>query len=283
MRFTFLGTASAFGYPQPFCTCADCTKARREGGKNLRKRSTALVNDDLLIDLGPDILTASYMHQVSLTNVRYCLQTHPHSDHLDLSHLLSRSLDLNTPTETLHFYASPATLAYADEFFQQNLSPHRLSDPQTAEDLRLVLHPVAPYETFSAGPYQVTALKANHAPNFQALIYAISSNGRAVLYGTDTEALPEETWQALKSLSYAFDLVIFDHTNGSNPPAYGHLNAQLVTEHTQRMRQEGILKEGGETYITHISHGGNPTHEALAEASRPRGYQVAYDGLVLDL
>ena len=283
MRFTFLGTASAFGYPQPFCTCADCTKARQEGGKNLRKRSAALINDDLLIDLGPDILTASYMHHISLANVRYCLQTHPHADHLDLSHLLSRSLNLDTPPDMLHFYASPATLAYADELFQRDLAGYHLDTPQAAEELHLALHTVSPFETFSAGLYQVTALRANHAPNFQALIYAIAAEGQAVLYATDTEALPEETWQALNALNFAFDLVIFDHTNGINPPAYGHLNAQLVTGHTRRMRQEGILKESGEVYITHIAHGGNPTHEALVEASRQNGYRVAYDGLVLDL
>jgi len=55
------------------------------------KRSAALINDDLPIDLGPGIMAASHMHSRALDEVRYCLQTHPHSDHLDLSHLLSRS------------------------------------------------------------------------------------------------------------------------------------------------------------------------------------------------
>lgn len=283
MKFTFLGTASAFGYPQPFCTCADCSKARQEGGKNLRKRSSALINDDLLIDLGPDILTASYMHHIPLTNTRYCLQTHPHSDHLDLSHLLSRSLDKDSPPETLHFYASAATLAYADEYFKQHLAPYRLSSQNASEELRLTLHTISPFETFTAGPYQVTALKANHAPNFQALIYAISANDKAILYATDTEALPEETWQVLQNLKYAFDLVVFDHTNGSKPPAYGHLNDQLVTEYTHRIYQEGILKDSGKVYITHIAHGGNPPHDTLVKSSQQSGYQVAYDGLELDL
>jgi phosphoribosyl 1,2-cyclic phosphodiesterase len=50
-----------------------------------------LINDDLLIDLGPDIMSASHIHGCSLEGVRYCLQTHPHADHLDLSHLLSRA------------------------------------------------------------------------------------------------------------------------------------------------------------------------------------------------
>ena len=91
MTLTFLGTAAANGFPESFCKCGNCTKARALRGPSLRKRSAALINDDLLIDLGPDIMAASHAHACPLDNVRYCLQTHPHADHLDLSHLLSRS------------------------------------------------------------------------------------------------------------------------------------------------------------------------------------------------
>src|SRR6202043_1858462 len=59
------------------------------------------------IDLGPDIMSASQMHGCSLDEVRYCLQTHPHADHLDLSHLLSRSPAYGVVgAPVLDFYAS---------------------------------------------------------------------------------------------------------------------------------------------------------------------------------
>ncbi len=83
MLLTFLGTGSAEGYPNAFCRCGNCERARTLGGRSLRKRSSALINDDLLIDFGPDIMTASFMHSRSLASVRYCLQTHSHADHLD--------------------------------------------------------------------------------------------------------------------------------------------------------------------------------------------------------
>ena len=51
MRITFLGTADSSGYPHPFCGCANCAEARGLGGPSIRLRSSALVNDDLLIDL----------------------------------------------------------------------------------------------------------------------------------------------------------------------------------------------------------------------------------------
>ena len=62
MQLTFLGTAAANAYPEAFCGCANCQQARTLGGPSLRKRSAALVNDDLLIDLGPDIHTAAALH-----------------------------------------------------------------------------------------------------------------------------------------------------------------------------------------------------------------------------
>src|SRR5262249_28510046 len=66
---TFLGTAAANAFPEAFCSCRNCTQARSAGGKSLRKRSAALINDDLLIDLGPDIMSASQIHGRSLQQV----------------------------------------------------------------------------------------------------------------------------------------------------------------------------------------------------------------------
>ena len=54
MMLTFLGTAAANAYPEAFCQCDNCEQARALGGPSLRKRSAALINDDLLIDLGPE-------------------------------------------------------------------------------------------------------------------------------------------------------------------------------------------------------------------------------------
>ena len=53
MDITFLGTAAANAYPEAFCRCVTCERARALGVPSLRKRSALLVNDDLLIDLGP--------------------------------------------------------------------------------------------------------------------------------------------------------------------------------------------------------------------------------------
>src|SRR5258708_38383089 len=91
MTITFLGTAATNAFPEAFCKCPNCAQARTLGGPSLRKRSAALINNDLLIDLGHDIMSASHMHGCSLDEVRYCQQTNQHADHIDLSTLLTRS------------------------------------------------------------------------------------------------------------------------------------------------------------------------------------------------
>jgi len=282
MKITFLGTSAANAFPEAFCKCGNCEQARGLGGRSLRKRSSILVNDDLLIDLGPDIMGASHMHGCSLINVRYCLQTHPHADHLDLSHLLSRSPGFGVvDAPTLNFYASAETLARAAETFARDLAGYSLLSLDAEKDLNLKIYTVEPLKPFTFGHYSVTAFPANHAPTMGAMLYAIQSDGRTVFYGTDTATLQEETWRAFHRYKLQFDVVILDHTYGPNQPGSDHLSAHQVIDHVSRMRDEGLLRRNGRTFATHIAHEGNPAHPALEEFAKQNGYEVAYDGLVL--
>jgi phosphoribosyl 1,2-cyclic phosphate phosphodiesterase len=240
MRVAFLGTSAANAYPEAFCTCDRCQKAREIGGPSLRKRSAALINDDLLLDLGPDIMAASQIHGISLTNVRYCLQTHPHADHLDLSHLLSRSPPFGViGAPRLHFYASSATLARANRTFERDLWGYGLFDAQVKAELNLEIHHVQPLQPLVVGPYRVIGFPANHAPGLGALLYAIEFGGHSVFYGTDSASLFEETWQAFHQYNLRFDLVVLDHTYGPGEVGGDHLCAHEVAEHAKRLREEG--------------------------------------------
>ena len=40
-----------------------------------------LVNDDLIIDLGPDTQTAMTMYDKDMRKIKYLLQTHIHANH----------------------------------------------------------------------------------------------------------------------------------------------------------------------------------------------------------
>ncbi len=279
LTITFLGTGAAEGIPNAFCRCRNCEAARRAGGASLRKRSAALVGDDLLIDLGPDIMAAAQVHGCPLTEVRYCLQTHPHADHLDLSHLLSRSPAYGVPdAPRLEFFASGETLGRAAEMFVY-LSGLPLLEAETGVELNCAFHAVRPLATFAAGPYQVTPFPANHAPGLGALCYAVEREGRSLFYGTDTARFPGATRDAPRGRR--FDLMVLDHCYGPAESGDDHLGARDIAEYVPQFRPEGILAPGGRVFATHIAHAGNPSHPELAAFARAHGYEIAYDGLVL--
>jgi phosphoribosyl 1,2-cyclic phosphate phosphodiesterase len=284
MIITFLGTAAANAFPEAFCKCRNCAEARKLGGPSLRKRSAALINDDLLIDLGPDIMVASQMHGCPLDNVQYCLQTHPHADHLDLSHLLSRSPAYGVVgAPVLNFYASRETLERAAETFERDLADYRLWSPEAEALLNFKIHQIQPLESLTVGRYSVMAFPANHAPGMGAMLYAIETEGRSVFYGTDTAALFERTWQAFRRYEMRFDVVILDHTYGPDQPGSDHLSAHQLVEQADRMRAEGVLGPHSRVFATHIAHEGNPVHPDLAAFAIVHGYEVAFDGLALKI
>ena len=284
MTITFLGTAAANAFPEAFCKCRNCAQARTLGGPSLRKRSAALINNDLLIDLGPDIMSASHMHGCSLDEVRYCLQTHPHADHLDLSHLLSRSPAYGVVgAPVLNFYASGETLERAAETFDRDLAGYGLLSPEAEKYLNFRIHQIQPLEAFAVGTYSVMAFPANHAPGVGAMLYAIEAAGCAVFYGTDTATPFEQTWQTFRQHKMRFDVVILDHTYGPEQPGSDHLSARQVIEHANRMRAEGVLGPHARVFATHIAHEGNPAHPDLAAFAKEHGYEVAYDGLVVPI
>ena len=284
MIVTFLGTSAANAYPEAFCKCDNCMRARALGGASLRKRSSILINDDLLVDLGPDIMTASQMHGCSLSNVRYCLQTHPHADHLDLSHLNSRSPGYGViGAPRLHFYASKETLQRAAQTFERDLDDYNLLSPDAEKRLNLEIHTVEPFEPFTFDGYRVTAFPSNHAPEIGALLYSVEQGDKAIFYATDTANLPLETWQAFYDFKMRFDLVILDHTYGPDQQGNDHLSAHQVIEHVTRMRKEGFLKPNARVFATHIAHEGNPPHPDLVAFGEKNGYEIAFDGLVFEI
>jgi phosphoribosyl 1,2-cyclic phosphate phosphodiesterase len=284
MRITFLGTAAANAFPEAFCRCRNCERARTLGGPSLRKRSAVVINKDLLIDLGPDVMAAAQIHGCPLGEVRYCLQTHPHADHLDLSHLLSRSPAFGVVgAPVLHFYASPETTRRAAKTFIRDLADYSLLAPEAEKELNVRIRQINPLEYFNVGSYSVMAFPANHAPGMGAMLYSVEENGCAVFYGADTATLLEETWHAFRHYNMQFDLVILDHTYGKDQLGSDHLSAEEVVEHANRLRNEGVLKPDGRVFATHIAHEGNPPHPELAAFAKQHGYEVAHDGLIITL
>lgn len=279
----FLGTAASEGYPDAFCDCANCQRARILGGESLRKRSSVLIDDELLIDLGPDLMAASQMHGRSLGCIRYCIQTHEHQDHLDPAHLISRSPSCGVmDAPRLHFYGSPGALARAAAgALGARLTPDGLADPAASERMNVTVHAIEPFQVFAVGPYVVSSVRATHDPTIAAMLHIITRDDRTLFYATDTGSFPEETWDALRAWGYRFNVVAMDHTFGWAARATGHQNAEQFREQVARMRDEGLLADDARIYATHIAHHSNPVHPELVARAAESGYLVAYDGLVV--
>ena len=75
MKLKYLGTAAAEGVPALFCDCDTCRRSKLLGGKNIRSRSQAVINDDLLIDLPCDHFMHLIQNQIDFRNIKYCLIT----------------------------------------------------------------------------------------------------------------------------------------------------------------------------------------------------------------
>jgi phosphoribosyl 1,2-cyclic phosphate phosphodiesterase len=258
--------------------------ARQAGGPSLRKRTSALVNDDLLIDLGPDLMAAAQQHGVSLASIHYCLQTHEHHDHFDPTHLVSRSQYCGVyGTPRLHYYASMGALQKASERFGRPVNHNGLLDWAISDALNLHMQVVYPFDQFEVGDYSVLAVRARHAPDLTAMLYVISSGERTLFYCTDTSELPDESWQALVDYRRQFNVVVMDHTFGMKGRSSGHMNQEQFVEQMEKMRAYGLLAGDARIYATHIGHHSNPIHEELAARAAVCGYLVAYDGLAVEV
>ncbi len=73
MKVRYWGTAAAEGIPCAFCGCKVCAEARKKGGRYIRTRSQALVDDSLLIDFNADTYTHSLHYRFDLSKMQSVL------------------------------------------------------------------------------------------------------------------------------------------------------------------------------------------------------------------
>ncbi len=227
-------------------------------------------------------MSASFMHNVPLSGVKYLLQTHSHADHFDPAHLSTRIPEYaGSDIVKMHLLASAATINKMSEMLSGIGYVSDLFDINDQERLKLNVTAVKPMQSFILDPYQVTAFPTNHDKSVESLLFSIQEGEFTVFYGTDTDELPEETWEAFHAKKLRFNVVILDQTYGRDVRREGHLNAKELIRHIDRMRDEGLLATHYQVFATHISHEGNEPHEALSKYAVENGYKIAYDGLVV--
>jgi len=264
MKFTYLGTAAAEGFPALFCNCQYCNEARSAGGKNIRTRSQSLVNDDLLIDFPADTYAHFLQNGVLGGRIEYLLITHAHSDHFYSQDLFMRSgaFAHNMSVPNLKMFCSQAVYETFNKI------------PKNVE--MTVLEPYKPVEL---GEYRITALPARHMLESEAFIYMIQGD-KTLLYAHDTGYFYEDVFDYIEKNRIAFDMVSLDCTNVDIPISDEgtHMGFPNIERVLNRLSSIGAVKDTTLKYVNHFSHNGNPLHHILEERAKQYGCAVAYDG-----
>ncbi|MBV9849046.1 MAG: hypothetical protein JO250_05080 [Armatimonadetes bacterium] len=271
MEILLLGTAAAEGWPCPWCACAACAEARRRGGRDLRSRSNALIDDVVKVDFNADTLMQMQRAGRDLTRLSTLVFTHAHNDHCTPAELQYRGpWFVADPPPLLHVYGS-APVVMDVRAALGDLDP-----------LRLEVHP--PLEPFQAvttsDGTEILPLPAAHVPG--TFLLRLTRGGRRLFYGHDSGTYPDETVAALAGTP--LDMALFDCTYGPQPHEYkGHLGIDGVLQMAERLRAVGAVTERTRLVATHFSHNGGMLQEDLAARFAPHHVDAAYDGMIVNL
>ncbi|MEG0942202.1 MAG: MBL fold metallo-hydrolase [Angelakisella sp.] len=275
MKIKYLGTAAAEGWPGLFCTCESCRAAAKLGGKNIRTRSQAIIDDTLLVDFPAD----SYMHMLTygldLPHIHHLLITHTHQDHLYLEELTLRSEWFAQGIDgLLNIYGNDAMAAKYKRCIGSE-AHHKVLDG------KLAVTELCEFVSYNIANYTVTPLLANHAKNEKCFLYIIEKDGKRLFYGNDTGFFPQATWDFIRGMR--FDLISLDCTMLKHKDGNNHMGIADVLEVKERLCELGCIDSSTTCVITHFSHNGGLLHHEIEATMFKHGFLTAYDGMEVEL
>ncbi|MGI5892961.1 MAG: MBL fold metallo-hydrolase [Candidatus Merdivicinus sp.] len=283
----FLGTASAAGFPNPFCSCEDCRKARSsQDDREIRARSSFLLDERNLIDFSADTLYAANRFRKSLENVRNIFLTHCHEDHFDYWNMefFNMAADSHPP---VHLYLSRKAAEGLQQVIEslRHLPYPRMTHQFLNMEKVFYLHPMDFYQTVEVDGMQVTPMKGRHEGFFNdenSANYVLERPEGNLMYACDTGRFFEETYEWLAG--HKLDILVIEGTFGLRETAMdsGHMNFYAVCDTLERLYRMQVLDKKSRVYVTHLSPKGKMTHMEYEKRLQDRfgpSVFVAYDGL----
>ncbi|MBE6613188.1 MAG: hypothetical protein E7632_11935 [Ruminococcaceae bacterium] len=282
----FLGTGAGEGTPDPFCTCPVCENARRVGGREVRTRSSFMLSDTMLIDIGADYFAQAVMQGVSFADLEHILITHTHDDHLNYTFLWERLVRRAGAEQTLHVYFTGEAYDYINDFY---LSAKGVGSEKFLQGVELVR--LEHGMTYDIGGWKVTPLRGRHGTAFEknTANFLMEKGGESLYYALDSGYFLDETFDALAGRRIG--TFIMECTNAiiENGAAKqittfpgGHMDLALCLMTLDRLYESGGITADSRIYLTHISPN-RTTHaelcEFLAALDKPYRITAAYDGL----
>lgn len=274
MKLQYLGTAAAEAIPGVFCTCRFCRTARTLGGKEIRLRSGAVVDGELLIDLSPDVYTAAMRASVCLSDIKNVIFTHSHPDHCYANELKNRRYGycyLPCGTEPLHTYGGHGV-------------ENKIASLGDTSDCGFDFTYIKPFEKYVIGNHTVTPLPVIHHED--SYIYLIERDGKAMIYGHDTGIFPPSVLDYLKNVHC--DLISLDCTMGYQPTEQHHMGFPANVKLKKLLTESKTADENTVFVSNHFSHNGlraddcDLTYDNFMKMCQKEGFIMSYDSMSIE-
>lgn len=287
MKLTFLGTGAGETYPGYWCECPHCTYARKHRGKNLRTNSSMVIDEELLIDMGPSCFDNAARFGVNLSKLKTLLVTHPHEDHLYPQHLRWRNTDESllplTYVEKMRhggprFTDIPQLNIYGNSFVMETLRKS-LDD---MEELKINLHEIREGKEEKTDGYRILPVRGNHGSQQGfSHSYIIQKDEKTLLYALDSGSYDEDQFALIQE--YQYDAVIMEGTTGLNEQYGGHMCLVNNIRIRERLKENKCLRENSRFLLTHLSPHWCPPHDWYESIVASEGLELAYDGLQIEI
>jgi phosphoribosyl 1,2-cyclic phosphate phosphodiesterase len=262
MKITFLGTGAA-----------DWNINDYQPGKFHRRFSSALINDDLLIDPGPHVFHYCETEGTPdlLDGVRNIIVTHSHGDHF-------------VPGSILRLCAAGNCTLWGDAACMRKLV--RLLGEEEAAKIPFVELKMG--RDYEIGGYKITPLRGNHAtedPEENTLIYLIEQEGRILFYGCDSAWIPTTAWNVIKNRPVT--AMVLELTCGEAARhdwrIFEHNTIEMLELMLVTFRKYNYFAEDVRYFVSHMALTLHTDHETLVKTLEPLGVTPAYDGFSFEV
>jgi len=288
MKITFLGTSAGEEYPGIWCDCENCSKARKWGGKNIRRNSSVILDGDVMIDIGKTAHIQAERFGLNIREIKTLIMTHSHKDHLNTHTLWARQMfhDINTLSEEEKTRVSSprfTPLPILTVLGSKQVSETFIKDGIDYDSPRwqMQFNIVEPFQKYLVGDIEIYTLDGNHNDgNMHSINYIITRKNRTFLYLSDTGYPFDSTKQAL--VNYKFDFIITEGTFGFGEDSTGHMRLDKNIRLLEFFNKNKLWKDKPDYYITHVAPHWCPPHDEYSPIVEEKGFKLAYDGFVLE-
>lgn len=251
LRLTFLGTGTSMGVPTLGCECRVCTSSDTRDNRTRPSVVLEYNGCSVLIDTSPDLRTQALRH--GLKRVDAVLYTHAHADHiLGLDDLRP----FNLKQGKVPLFANASTSAILRQAFPWVFGQATPDSTRPEVDLRVL-----------NGPVELFGLRIHPVPVEHGTLECFGFRFARAAYVTDFSTIPPASKEDLREL----DLLVLDALRDKPHPNHSTVENSLALVKELKPKQ---------AYFTHIAH---DLPHAETNARLPRGVELAYDGLTVDL